>query len=47
MTAVEVDRVNEWIRECEVAWIECLDALTARLLECELKAEFTPPLTKR
>ena len=33
MTAADVEPVNRWIRECEVAWIECQSADRAEALE--------------
>ncbi len=39
-------RVSEWIRECDITWIECETEPEAVALETALKAEFKPPLTK-
>ena len=47
MTAAEVEPVNRWIRECEVAWIECDSSADAESLERELHAEWLPPLSRR
>lgn len=47
MTQKQVDTVNAWIAECEVAWAEASSKEHAKLLESELKAERMPPLTKR
>lgn len=47
LTAADVEPVNRWIRECEVAWIECESAADAEALERELHAEWLPPLSRR
>lgn len=47
MTTAEVEPVNQWIRECEVAWIECDSAPEAEALEKGLHAEWMPPLSRR
>ena len=47
MTAADIEPVNRWIRECEVAWIECQSAAEAEALEKALHAEWTPPLSRR
>lgn len=39
-------RVSDWIRECELAWIECESPADAVALESALKREFKPPLTR-
>ena len=39
----EIDRVNEWVRFCSVAWIVTEDAAG---LEDAMKLEWKPPLTK-
>jgi hypothetical protein len=39
MTAADIELVNQWIRECEVAWIECQSASEAEELEKALHAE--------
>ncbi len=39
--------VRTWIMGCSVAWIECANAEAARRLECDMKAAWMPPLTKR
>jgi hypothetical protein len=33
MTATDVEPVNRWISECDVAWIECQSATEAEMLE--------------
>lgn len=38
-----VSEVNEWIRNCGVAWIECDTPAQARALEQELHNEWMPP----
>lgn len=40
-------RVFGWIRECDVAWIECANDEEGKSLEKKLKVEHKPPLTKR
>lgn len=45
-TLEDAARVSDWIRECDVAWIECESEADALMLEASLKAEFKPPLTK-
>jgi hypothetical protein len=47
MTASEIEPVNRWISECEVAWIECESADEAEALEKALHAEWMPPLSRR
>lgn len=47
MNAADVEPVNRWIRECEVAWIECETASEAEVLEKALHAEWLPPLSRR
>ena len=47
LTANDVEPVNRWIRECEVAWIECASASEAEELERSLHHEWTPPLSRR
>jgi len=47
MTAADIEPVNRWIRECEVAWIECQSADEAEDLEKALHAEWMPPLSRR
>ena len=47
MTANEVEPVNKWIRQCEVAWIECRSASQAKNLERALHEEWLPPLSRR
>ncbi len=47
MKAAEVEPVNRWIRECEVAWIECHSPSEAELLEKDLHREWMPPLSRR
>ncbi len=46
-SAAEADRVNAWIRGCELAWIPCETPSDAVALESRLKAEFRPCLTKQ
>ncbi len=46
-SAEDALRVNTWIRECEIAWIVRRSETDAVSLEKEMKAEYTPPLTKR
>ncbi len=45
--AADVEPVNRWICECEVAWIECESSADAEALERELHAEWLPPLSRR
>ncbi|MGZ4517876.1 MAG: GIY-YIG nuclease family protein [Mycobacteriaceae bacterium] len=47
MTADDVRPVNRWIRECEVAWINCSTAAEATALEESLHGEWMPPLSRR
>jgi hypothetical protein len=47
LTAADIDPVNRWIRECEVAWMECQSARDAKALEKALHAEWMPPLSRR
>lgn len=43
----ELAAVREWILNCSVAWIVCRTAAAAVTLETQMKAEWTPPLTKQ
>jgi hypothetical protein len=45
-TAEDARRVSDWIRDCELAWIECEDQPAANPLETALKREWKPPLTR-
>lgn len=45
MTAADIEPVNRWIREREVAWIECQSASEAEAHEKALHAEWMPPLS--
>lgn len=47
MTAADVEPINEWIRGCQIAWIECESDGAASKLESAMKAEWKPPLTRR
>jgi hypothetical protein len=47
MSAAEIELVNDWIRSCEVAWIECPSAQEAIDLEATLHSERLPPLSRR
>jgi hypothetical protein len=47
MTPADIAPVNRWIRECEVAWIECRAADEVEALEKALHAEWMPPLSRR
>jgi hypothetical protein len=47
MTASDVEPVNTWIRDCEVAWIECGSPADAKELEEALHREWLPPLGRR
>ena len=47
MTPADIEPVNRWIRECEVAWIESQSASEAEALKKALHAEWMPPLSRR
>ena len=47
MTPDDVEPVNRWIRQCEVAWIECQSACEAEAFEKALHKEWMPPLSRR
>ena len=47
LTSAQVAAVNQWIRECELAWIECASDQEAKTLEVALLAEARPPLNRR
>jgi hypothetical protein len=47
LSAEQVAIVNEWIRVCQVGWIECRSAAEAILLEEALLGEAQPPLNRR
>jgi hypothetical protein len=40
-------QVVAWIDACEIAWIACSSAQEAHDLECDMKSEWMPELTKR
>lgn len=44
MTSEQVAVVNEWIRTCELAWIETGSKEDAAALESQLLAEWRPPI---
>lgn len=43
MTAAGIEPVIQWIRECEVAWIECQSASEAEAFGRALHAEWMSP----
>jgi len=47
MTANDVEPVNRWVRERELAWIECGSASEAEDLEKSLHREWMPSLSRR
>lgn len=47
LAPADVHLVNEWIRRCDIAWLECDSAVDARRLEKLLHAEWMPPLSRR
>lgn len=47
MSPEDVAPVNEWIRRCQVAWIELVVDGEAARFERALHDEWTPPLSKR
>ena len=47
LTAEDVEPVNAWIRDCEVAWIACVSSTEAARLEQTLHGEWMPPLSRR
>lgn len=47
LSAAAVEPLNLWIRSCDVTWLVCLTADSARELEKNLHAEWLPPLSKR
>jgi len=46
-TSQDASGVVAWIRECQVAWIECESEGQAIDFERAMKLEWRPPLTKR
>jgi excinuclease UvrABC nuclease subunit len=46
-TAEDAERITEWLRSCDVAWVECASEADALDLEKAMKREWLPPLTKR
>jgi GIY-YIG catalytic domain len=46
-TSEEAANVADWIRACQVAWIECATEADAITLEKAMKREWMPPLTKQ
>lgn len=47
LSSIDVEPVNVWIRECEVAWLEFDTADEASDYEVSLLAEWMPPLSRR
>ena len=47
MTSDQVSKINGWIRELEVSWLEFLTPGKAVAFERELLQEWMPPLSKR
>ena len=47
LTPRMVTPVNEWIRGCEVAWVEFRTEAEAKLYEADLLREWKPPLNRR
>lgn len=47
MEPVQVDRVNAWISDLEVAWLVLTDAQEARSFESHILTEWKPPLNRR
>lgn len=47
MSSEQVSRINEWIRELEVTWLELPTPASAVAFERELLREWMPPLSKR
>lgn len=47
MTPAQVDVVNEWLANCDVAWFQCADGREARTLERRLLADRLPRLNIR
>jgi len=46
MTPEQVALVNEWLRECQLAWTVCEGASAAHELEGTLRTEWLPPLNR-
>lgn len=46
ITQGQADVVNAWLRECDVAWLECGSADEAHAVEAALRAEALPPLNR-
>jgi hypothetical protein len=46
-TEEDARRVREWLKGCDVAWIECADHQAAKDLERDMKAAHKPPLTRQ
>lgn len=47
MSPEQVSRINEWIGELEVTWLELRTPAAAAAFERELLREWMPPLSKR
>ena len=45
-TLQQLDAVQAWIADCDIAWIECESKRHAKALERELKKQQLPQLTK-
>jgi hypothetical protein len=46
-TEEELLYVRRWLDGCDITWVVCATKQRAEDLEKDIKAEFTPPLTKR
>jgi len=47
MSSEQVSKINEWIRELEVTWLEFPTPVEAVAFERELLREWMPRLSKR
>lgn len=44
MTQEQVQMVNDWLLNCDVAWLECENVAAANVLERRLREEWMPPI---
>jgi hypothetical protein len=43
MTPTQILRINDWLGDCELGWLECRTSAEAHALEVGLRSEWLPP----
>jgi hypothetical protein len=46
LATAEIQRIRDWLHECEISWQECTSEAAARALAAELKRHDRPPLNR-